>query len=270
MKKEFLTKISPIDPLKDESIEQVDSFKYLGCNISSNMNCCQEVKQRIAMAKEALGKTITEETSEVFCVEFSVVWCRDLDTRRHEQKELQAFEMWVWRRMERVKWADKIKQCSCARKHGRRENKAGTDKEVENKLAEPLVKKELFTKVCSKRNGKRDESSWQKKISDDRQHYDNWAIWRYEKQGWDEGRVENAEFAVKDLPLGRTLWLSAWLIYWMIYTRNRSVAVFRTYHCVKLHIQRSFISVFSKYNLEIFSNLKKAYSCSHYLYFAYR
>ena len=37
--------------IKDESVEQVNSFKYLGCNISSNMNYCQEVKQRIAMAK---------------------------------------------------------------------------------------------------------------------------------------------------------------------------------------------------------------------------
>ena len=76
--------------IKDESIEQVDSFKYLGCNISSNMNCCQEVKQRIAMAKEAfnrkrsfsasLWKSTMEETSEVLCVECSVVWCRVLDT----------------------------------------------------------------------------------------------------------------------------------------------------------------------------------------------
>ena len=42
--------------IKDESVEQVDSYKYLGCNISSNMNCCQEVKQRIAMAKEAFNR----------------------------------------------------------------------------------------------------------------------------------------------------------------------------------------------------------------------
>ena len=26
--------------IKDESVEQVGSFKYLGCNISSNLNCC--------------------------------------------------------------------------------------------------------------------------------------------------------------------------------------------------------------------------------------
>ena len=77
--------------IKDESVQQVDSIKYLGCNISSNMNCCQEVNQRIAMAKEAfnrirsifcrpLEKRTTEETSEVLCVECNVVWCRDLDT----------------------------------------------------------------------------------------------------------------------------------------------------------------------------------------------
>ena len=42
--------------IKGESIEQVDSFKYLGYNICSNMNCCQEVKQRIAMANEAFNR----------------------------------------------------------------------------------------------------------------------------------------------------------------------------------------------------------------------
>ena len=29
--------------------------------------------------------------------------------RRNEQKRLEAFEMCIWRRMERVKWTDKIK-----------------------------------------------------------------------------------------------------------------------------------------------------------------
>ena len=42
--------------IKDESIEQEENFKYSGCNISSNMNCCQEVKQRIAMEKEAFNR----------------------------------------------------------------------------------------------------------------------------------------------------------------------------------------------------------------------
>ena len=42
--------------IEDESVEQVDSFKYLGCNTSSNMNFCQEISQRIAMAKEAFNR----------------------------------------------------------------------------------------------------------------------------------------------------------------------------------------------------------------------
>ena len=47
--------------IKDESVEQVDSFKYLGCDISITMNCYQEVKQRIAMAKDAFRK------KSIFC-----------------------------------------------------------------------------------------------------------------------------------------------------------------------------------------------------------
>ena len=79
--------------------------------------------------------------------------------RRNEQKQLEAFEMWVWRRMEHVKWTDKIKKCICAGKCGRGKNNAGTDKEEENKLAGPLAKKELPAEGCPRRVGKWEESS---------------------------------------------------------------------------------------------------------------
>ena len=48
--------------IKGESIEQVVSYKYLGSNISSNQNCCQKVKQRIAMEKEAFNRK-----NSIFC-----------------------------------------------------------------------------------------------------------------------------------------------------------------------------------------------------------
>ena len=70
------------------------------------------------------------------------------------KKQLEAFEMCVWRRMGHVKWTDKIKKCCCARKSGRRKNNAGTDEE-EKKLAGPLAKKGLSTEGRSRRNGKR-------------------------------------------------------------------------------------------------------------------
>ena len=63
--------------------------------------------------------------------------------RRNEQKQLEAFEMWVWEKDGGCKMDRQNKKCSCARKSVRRKNNAGTDKEEEKKLAMPLAKKEL-------------------------------------------------------------------------------------------------------------------------------
>ena len=60
------------------------------------------------------------------------------------------------------------KKCSCARKGGGRKNNAGIDKEEGKKLAGTLAKKGLTAEGRSRRNGKREENSWQKKISDDK------------------------------------------------------------------------------------------------------
>ncbi|KAJ4435974.1 hypothetical protein ANN_18597 [Periplaneta americana] len=88
----------------NEAVEQVDSFKYLGCTKSSNMSCSQEVKRRIAMAKEAFNRKRTifceplenktkEETSEVLCVECGIARAETWTLRRSEEKRIQAFEM---------------------------------------------------------------------------------------------------------------------------------------------------------------------------------
>ena len=68
------------------------------------------------------------------------------------------------------------KKCSFTRKSGRRKNNAGTDKEEEKKLAATLAKKKLPGEGCSGRYGKWEGSSRQKKISDERQHYDKWTV----------------------------------------------------------------------------------------------
>ena len=54
----------------------------------------------------------------MFCVKCSVVCCRDLDLRPNEQIQLEAFVMWVWRRMERVNWTDKIKNAVAVERLG--------------------------------------------------------------------------------------------------------------------------------------------------------
>ncbi|KAJ4438552.1 hypothetical protein ANN_14499 [Periplaneta americana] len=47
---------------------------------------------------------------------------------------------------------------------------AETDQKEEKELAGLLAEKKLPTEGCTGRNGKREKSLWQKKISDDRRH----------------------------------------------------------------------------------------------------
>ena len=101
--------------IKDESVEQVHSLKCLGLNISSNMNCCQEVEHRIVKAKEAfnrkrsifcgpLEKELRKRLVKCFVWRVVLYVVETWTLRRNEQKQLEVFEMWIWRRMERVKW----------------------------------------------------------------------------------------------------------------------------------------------------------------------
>ena len=148
--------------IKGGSIEQVDSFKYLGSNISSNMNCCQEVKQRIAMAKEAFNRKrsifcgpLEKELREriVKCFVWSVVLygAETWTLWRNDQKQLQAFEMWVW--------TDKIKNVIVLERVGEGRIMLGLMRKWKRKLAGLLAKKELPGEGCSRRYGKLEESS---------------------------------------------------------------------------------------------------------------
>ena len=49
-----------------EKVEQVTSFRYLGCIINENMKCEQEIKTRIVITKEAFRKK-----KHVFCESLS-------------------------------------------------------------------------------------------------------------------------------------------------------------------------------------------------------
>ena len=79
---------------------------------------------------------------------------------------MEAFEMWVWRRMERVKWTDKIKNAVVLERVEERRIMLELIKKRENKFTGPLAKKELPAERCPRRNGKREEISRQKKSDD--------------------------------------------------------------------------------------------------------
>jgi hypothetical protein len=41
--------------------------------------------------------------------DYSCIWCLNLTLRAVDQKHLESFEMWCWRRMERISWTDHVR-----------------------------------------------------------------------------------------------------------------------------------------------------------------
>ena len=106
--------------LDGQKIEQVDKYLYLGSWITEDGKCDADVKSRIAQAKEAFGKR-----KELLCRNFSkkikkqivkaMVWSVMLygsetwSLKADEKRRIDAFEMWVWRRIEKISWMDHVK-----------------------------------------------------------------------------------------------------------------------------------------------------------------
>ena len=102
-----------------QNVEQVSQFQYLGSLISEDGYCEKDIRARIGMGKGAfLAKKILL-TSNISMelkkrIVKSTVWSVMLygtETwmlTQAEKKRIEAFEMWVWRRMLKISWTEKI------------------------------------------------------------------------------------------------------------------------------------------------------------------
>ena len=103
--------------IEGQIVEQVTKFKYLGAMITEDGRSLTDVKVRIGMAKEAFNKRkelLTKRMSKALKKKIvkTIVWpvalygCETWTLRKEEIDRLNALEMWIWRRMERVSWKD--------------------------------------------------------------------------------------------------------------------------------------------------------------------
>uniref|UniRef100_A0A8D8TDU0 Craniofacial development protein 2 n=1 Tax=Cacopsylla melanoneura TaxID=428564 RepID=A0A8D8TDU0_9HEMI len=107
--------------LEGQELDQVEKFRYLGGMILSNGSCTEEIRSRISMGKAAFEKVkhlliarrIPLKLRKRFakCYVWSVVLygAETWTLRKKEEKYLESFEMWLWRRVESIKWSDKIR-----------------------------------------------------------------------------------------------------------------------------------------------------------------
>jgi hypothetical protein len=111
---------SPIKIMIDQKqLENVEYFSYLGSMITNDARCTCEIKSRIAMAKAAFNKKKNLFTSKldlnlrqklVKCYIWSIALygAETWTLQKMDQKYLESFEMWCWRRME-ISWTDRVR-----------------------------------------------------------------------------------------------------------------------------------------------------------------
>jgi len=106
--------------INQKQLENVKSFKYLGSILTNDGRRTCEMKCRIVMAKAAFNKKSTLFTSTldlelrkklVKCYIWSIALygAETWTLRAVHQKHLKSFEMWFWRRMEKISWTDHVR-----------------------------------------------------------------------------------------------------------------------------------------------------------------
>jgi hypothetical protein len=106
--------------IEQKQLENMEYFNYLGSWITNDARCTREIKSRIAMTKAAFNKKKNLFTSKldlnlrkklVKCYIWSIaLYDAEMWTlRKMDQKYLESFEMWCWRRMEKISWTDRVR-----------------------------------------------------------------------------------------------------------------------------------------------------------------
>ena len=107
------------------SLEQVMEYCYLGSTVTSDGKCHKDIRKRIAMGKSAFNKR-SELLRGKLSLQLkkrmvkSLIWSVTLyasetwTLRKEDIKRLEAFEMWIWRRIERINWMEALEKCGCS------------------------------------------------------------------------------------------------------------------------------------------------------------
>jgi hypothetical protein len=106
--------------IDQKQLDNVEYSNYLGSRITSDARCAQGIKSRISMVKAALNKKKTPFTSKLdfnlrkkllkYCI-WSTALCgaETWTLQKVDQKYLGSFQIWCWRRMEKISWTDHVR-----------------------------------------------------------------------------------------------------------------------------------------------------------------
>jgi hypothetical protein len=102
--------------INEKQLENVKYFKYLGSNLTNDGKCTFE----IAMAKTAFNKKralctntlvleLIKKLKKCYVWSIAIYGAENWTLRAMHQKHLESFEVWCWRRMEKISWTDHVR-----------------------------------------------------------------------------------------------------------------------------------------------------------------
>jgi len=118
-------------------LEQVTQFKYLGSTLSEDGSCGNDIKCRIAMAKDAftkhkilLTKNIRPNLKNRLIK--ALIWSVLLygsetwTMKKADIRKLESCEMWMWRRVEKISWTERVTNEEVLRRVGEKRTMVDT------------------------------------------------------------------------------------------------------------------------------------------------
>ena len=106
--------------VEGQRLEVVQEFVFLGSLIKDDGSCEREVRRRIALGRKAMtglrpimkdrGVPVATKLNLVNAMVFPVVTygSESWTVRKTEERRIEAFELWCWRRVLRISWTDRV------------------------------------------------------------------------------------------------------------------------------------------------------------------
>ena len=100
-----------------ETVETVSDFIFWGSSITAEADCSHEIKRGLLLGRKVMTNldsilksrdiTLSRKVSLVKAMVFPEViyGCESWTVKKAEHQEIDAFELWCWRRLLRVPWS---------------------------------------------------------------------------------------------------------------------------------------------------------------------
>ena len=105
--------------LGNETLKVIDEFCYLASKITYDGRSSEDIKCRLAMARKAFVKkrnlltsnidlSVRKSFLKVFVWSVALYGSETWTINSLDKKRIEAFEMWCYRRMLKIKWVDHV------------------------------------------------------------------------------------------------------------------------------------------------------------------